>query len=287
MKVLVIGLSGESVFLNVDHFNNIGETIHTKNRFVEPGGKGYNQAIGLGRLGVDVSFISIVGNDSYSKTIKDVLVENNVKPLLIKKDSLSDYAVIVTDKTGENHVIVDSSLSSTITFSDILMFDKEIQECDIILLQNEYPKDVLYSIIDYYYKLGKTIVLNPAPRLELNEEYIKKIDYIIPNEFELTSLAKDHVYETLYNKGLKHIICTRGSKDVCYYNGSYHYFEVEKVNVVDTTGAGDSFCSGIVYGIANNMDIFDTIRFAIKVSAYKITKKGAISGLPYLADIKE
>ena len=85
-KILVIGLSGESVFLNLDHFNKPGETIQAIDKKTEPGGKGYNQAIALGKLGCDVTFITALGNDGYSDECIRVLKENNVKPCIVYKN---------------------------------------------------------------------------------------------------------------------------------------------------------------------------------------------------------
>ena len=70
-KIVVIGLSGESVFLNIDHLNENGETIKANLKETEPGGKGYNQAIALGKLGADVDFITVLGNDLYSENVNN------------------------------------------------------------------------------------------------------------------------------------------------------------------------------------------------------------------------
>ena len=177
-KVVVIGLSGESVFLTVDHFNNPGETVNALERFVEPGGKGYNQAVMLGKLGLDVSFITVLGNDRYARECIRVLEEHHVKPCIITKDALTDYAVITTDKYGENHVIVSNQLSKNITYEDILQYQNVINKADIVLLQLEYPYEVNKKIIEYCFDKGIKVVLNPAPARILDKSIFKMVDVI-------------------------------------------------------------------------------------------------------------
>ena len=103
-KILVIGLSGESVFMHIDHMNENGETIKADLKNTEPGGKGYNQAVALGKLGADVSFITALGNDYYRNECIKVLKEHNVKEYIVDKNVPSSYAVIIVDKEANNNV---------------------------------------------------------------------------------------------------------------------------------------------------------------------------------------
>lgn len=294
-KVVVIGLSGESVFLRVDHFNNLGETVKAEERFVEAGGKGFNQALMLGKLGIDCSFITVLGSDQYAKECVRVLQENNVKPCIITKDGLTDYAVIVTNKEGENNVIVSNNLSNMITFKDILKYQEELDNADICLLQLEYPYEVIKKIIEYCYQKGIKVILNPAPSKLLDLDILRKISILIPNEHEIYSLFKTKeenkneiidILKELELCGVETTIVTRGSKSVLSYNNSkLKEYKVSKTKVVDTTGAGDTFCSGIVYGLINNYSLDACINFAIQASRLSVNKKGVVNSLPTLKEI--
>lgn len=170
-KILVIGLSGESVFLNLDHFNKPGETIQAIDKKTEPGGKGYNQAIALGKLGCDVTFITALGNDGYSDECIRVLKENNVKPCIVYKNIPGSYAVISVDSKGENNVIVYKGASELITFEDIYNnYKQNLDSAEIILLQLEFNEELTTQLIDYLYEKDKIIVVNPAPRNYLSVE---------------------------------------------------------------------------------------------------------------------
>ena len=291
-KVVVIGLSGESVFLNVDHFNSSGETIKAKSRFIEPGGKGYNQAIMLGKLGVDVSFITVLGDDLYANECIKVLKENKVKPCIITKKGLTDYAVITTDKEGDNHVIVSDKLSSSVTYSDILKYIKVIDEADIVLLQLEYPYPVMKKVIEHCYELGIKVVLNPAPARIIDLDLLRKINVLIPNEFEVKHILDNdnlnvvEILKELELYGVETTIVTCGGNNVLsYHDSKLKEHRVEKVLVVDTTGAGDTFCAGVVYGLSKNMNLDSSINFGIQASRLSVTKKGVINSLPSFKDV--
>lgn len=291
-KVVVIGLSGESVFLNVDHFNSSGETIKAKDRFIEPGGKGYNQAVMLGRLGVDVSFITVLGSDLYANECIRVLVENKVKPCIITKKGLTDYAVITTDKSGDNHVIVSDRLSKSITYGDILKYIDVIDSADIVLLQLEYPYEVMKKVIEHCYDLGIKVVLNPAPSRFLDLDLLRKINVLIPNEFEVMNILDGdyqnikEVLKDLELYGVETTIVTCGAKNVlCYNQSKLIAHNVDKVDAVDTTGAGDTFCAGVVYGLSKNMNLSSAINFGIQASRLSVMKKGVINSLPSFKDV--
>lgn len=276
-KIVVIGLSGESVFLNIDHLNENGETIKANLKETEPGGKGYNQAIALGKLGADVDFITVLGNDLYSENCIEVLKEHNVKTHVIRKNISSSYAVIIVDKDANNNVIVYPGASDLVEYSDIMRYQKVIDDADIVLLQNEYPDSVIKEVIEYAYSNGKVIVLNPAPKCNFDEDILKKVKYLTPNEFELTHLK--------YTNNID-IICTMGSKGVKYIkSNTIKEFNSYDVKALDTTGAGDIFNAGFCYALSKDMEITDAIELAISTSGYSVMHKGVINALPNMNDV--
>src|SRR5690554_2915931 len=107
VKIAIIGLTGESIFMNLDCFPMIGETIRASNVYTEPGGKGYNQAVAASKLGAEVSFLSAVGDDTYGKECINTLNKYNVNNnIIIKENKNTSLATILTDKKGDNQVIV-------------------------------------------------------------------------------------------------------------------------------------------------------------------------------------
>lgn len=275
--IVVIGLSGESVFLNVDRFNKKGETVIANDLHIEPGGKGYNQAIALGKLEADVSFITVLGNDNYKEECIRVLKENNVKPFIIEKNIHSSYAVITVDKKGENNVIVYQGATSLVTFDDIMKYKNELDKADYVLLQMEYPANVTKQLIDYLYENNKYIIVNPAPKNYLDYETLNKINILTPNEYELSLLDVDKLNNIT-------IVVTMGNKGSRVV-GIDKLYPAYKVNAIDTTGAGDTFNGGLVFSISNGNTLDEAIDFANACSALKVTKKGVIESIPTLKDV--
>lgn len=293
-KVLVIGLSGDSEFLTVQHFNYPGETVQALEKFSEPGGKGYNQAAFLGSLGVDVSFITALGNDIQAEECLHELRKLNVKPYIIKKEMPTDYAVIITNENGENNVVVYNKASSTITFNEVMKYRDIIDNSDYILLQLEYPYEVTKKIIDYAYEKGIKVILNPAPARLIDLELIRKISILIPNEYEVShiinsqAISRIELMKELEQYGLETCICTRGGRAVEYHHdGKLKRLPVPNIdNIVDTTGAGDVFCGGLVYGLTNDMNLDASINFAIHASSLSTTKHGVLHSFPTIEEIK-
>lgn len=294
-KVVVIGLSGDSEFLTVQHFNYPGETIQAIDKFSEPGGKGFNQAAFLGSLGVDVSFITALGTDIQAEECENELKKLNVKPYIITKDMPTDYAVIITNDGGENNVVVYNKASSTVTFNDVMKYRDIIESADILALQLEYPYEVTKKIIDYAYDKGIQIVLNPAPARLIDLDLLRKVSILVPNEYEMShiinsqAISRAELMKELEQYGLETCICTRGRRAVEYFTNS----KLKRVPVpemgspVDTTGAGDVFCGGLIYGLTNEMSLDAAIQFAVHASSLATTKHGVLHSFPTLDEVKE
>lgn len=276
-KILVIGLSGESVFLQVDRLVNDGQTLTSPPRHVEPGGKGYNQAIALGALGADVEFITTFGT-TYREECQRTLIDNKVNILEVTKDAKGSYAVIIVDKEGNNKVIVDGGASALVTYDDIIKYQKQIDKADIILLQLEYNQEAIKKVIDYAYEKGKMIILNPAPKCTLDKETLAKVTYLTPNEYEVTLLPDVKTK----------IIITLGSKGVCFNDfGKEKYYEAYKTKALDTTGAGDVFNAAFAFAKSIDYQDEEAIKFAICASSYKVERQGIINALPTYDDVKK
>jgi len=140
-KIAVLGLCGNSVFLQVDHFHAPGETVSALGRYCEPGGKGYNQAVAAARLGAEVSYLGAIGDDSDGKWCMEYLENEGITPVpQIIPDLPSAYACILTDRAGENRVTVYRGAAEFLTPEFIQSQEAVIADSDILLLNNEYPQ---------------------------------------------------------------------------------------------------------------------------------------------------
>lgn len=277
-SILVIGSINKDLVVNTLRFPKKGETILGNNFYTTNGGKGANQACAIGKLGGDVSMLGAIGNDNFAKDLSDALSSNNVNinNLLIKDNVSTGIAVITVTNDGANHIIVVQGANALITKDDVK--EDLISSFDIIVMQLEIPLEIAKYAASIAKKLGKTVVLNPSPAVKLDKDFLSCVDILIPNETEIDIIGGiDYVLEC----GVKNIILTLGA-DGCELitRQNRKHFDAYKVNVVDTTAAGDSFLGGVVRMIADDKTIEEAIEFATKVSNITVTRKGAIDSIP-------
>jgi len=190
-SVLVIGS------LNIDHVLKVkelplkGETIISESYELHEGGKGANQAVAIGRMGVDVCMIGRIGKDVYGKMLLESLAKSNVKieSVAVDKKLRTGTALITVDKKGDNTIVLYQGANGGLKINDILKNKKMIKECDIVVLQQEIPRDVISYTINIAKEYKKIIVLNFAPALDLSKDSIKKVDFLILNESEISKLT--------------------------------------------------------------------------------------------------
>ncbi|MEI0495220.1 ribokinase [Brachyspira intermedia] len=277
-KILIIGSINKDLVVTAPRFPKEGETILGSNFYTGNGGKGANQACAIGKLGGDVSMLGAVGDDSFGKDLCNALISNNVNTdnLIIKNNVSTGIAVITVTDYGANNIVVAQGANALITKDDIK--EELISLYDIIVMQLEILLEIAEYAAYIAKKLGKIVVLNPSPAVKLSRNFLSYVDILIPNETEIDIIGGiDYAFEC----GVKNIILTLGANGCDFINkeGRKH-FDAYKVDVIDTTAAGDSFLGGIVRMIADNKSIEEAIIFATKVSNITVTRKGAIDSIP-------
>ena len=285
-KIAIIGLTGQSIFMKVKEFHKDGETIQANKINIEPGGKGYNQAIACARFNMDVSYLTSVGNDSYADVCEQYMIKENIKTFFSKKEKNTAVATILTNNKGDNQVTVFKGASEDLSLEDLNMFKQTIKQSDILLVQNEIPYNILKESIKYAYDNNVYVILNPAPAIYQLDELLPYINLLIPNEVECNEIFKKEYDNITINNNLK-LIVTLGSKGCLYIDkDTKQYYPARNVNVVDTTGAGDVFCAAIASNILINNDIDEVINFAITASSLHIQKEYVMEAIPTLEDVK-
>ena len=297
-KVLVIGSLNLDMTVQVDHTPVVGETILSKRMDTNAGGKGANQACALGKLGADVTILGAVGKDMYADVQMNSLSAANVNTsrILVKEDVGTGLALITVNKEGNNNIIVVSGANATLSPKDIDDNLDIIMKSDIIILQLEIPLETLCYAAKIAKKLGKIVILDPAPAPEnFPEELYAYVDIIKPNETELEILTgiehpEDHLEEAtefIRKKGVKDVIVTLGEKGVYMNSAKLGIERVPAISVkaIDTTAAGDSFTAALAVMLAKGKALKDAVEFANYVAAIVVTRKGAQSSIPTLKEV--
>ena len=272
-KVAVIGIAGESVFLSVDSFGVTGETTVATSYHNELGGKGFNQAVAVARYGVEVSFLGACYQRDVNR-FRDIAENKGIKAYFIGKETNSPYAVITTDKNGDNRVCVYHG--AELDEKDVDGFVGEIKTADILLINNEVPISVNEKAVKIAKENGVKVVLNPAPARKYDKEFLGKIDLFTPNEHETVGL-----------EDYQNVIVTLGEKGCLIKWTGEIISAVQIKNVVDTTGAGDTFNGVLAAYITEKSDIRASCKKANTASAIKVQRKYILDSIPTREEIEK
>jgi len=296
-KIIVIGSCNTDMVIKADRLPVPGETVIGGTFFMNPGGKGANQAVAAARLGGKVTFISKTGNDVFGRQSVELFNSEGINTSYIFSDpkNPSGVALITVDANGENCIVVASGANASLCPSDIEQAKKEIESGDIVLMQLEIPIETVEYATEMAKKMGIKVILNPAPARALSDKLLKSLFIITPNksEAEILSGIKVHDWDSarkaadvIRAKGAGIVVITLGSLGALVWeDGKYHKVDSIKVKAVDTTAAGDTFCGALCVGISEGLSIVDSVKMAAKASALTVTRMGAQSSIPHRSEL--
>lgn len=298
-RIIVVGSCNTDMVIRVDHLPLPGETIIGRDFITNQGGKGANQAVAVRRLGGETAFIARLGDDDFGKNSLRLLTEEGIDTRFVSlTDGISTgVALIPVDDKGENSIIVSSGANALLSPDDIVAAEPLFQEAAILLMQLETPIPTLISAAKTAKRYGAKVVLNPAPypKEPLPPELLEMVDIITPNETEAAGMsgvkATDEssalaAIRAIQRQGVGNVIITAGAA------GAYTAMEGElvriptgKVDVVDTTAAGDTFCGALCVALCKGESFAEAIRFANKAASLSVTRIGAWRSIPYEKEI--
>ena len=290
-NVFVIGSMNMDYTIYCERFPKDGETIFGISRFIQPGGKGANQAAAVAKSNlVNCYFKACAGNDNDGEQIIKLLSSLNAKCLIKKVEKETGNATIFVNKASENQIIVVSGANAELLPEDISK--EELESADYVVLQNEIPAETNAHVIKEAHKLGKVVIYNPAPYREIDPELLSMIDYFVVNEVELASYAhiedQEKAIETLLSKGIKHLIVTLGSKGSLYIDKNERKeIPCYKNTVVDTVAAGDTYVGYFAAGLATGLKPYEAMDLASRASSITVSRKGSIVSIPFYNEIKQ
>lgn len=296
-KIVVVGSTNMDMVVKTNHIPVPGETVLAGSFFMNPGGKGANQAVAVARLGGDISFISKVGNDIFGKQSSQLFDDEgiNTANILSDEELPSGVALITVDQAGENSIVVASGANANLFPADLTKALKVIESSDIVLMQLEIPMETIYLVAKYAALKNVMVILDPAPANELSAELLSMIDIITPNQTEAEMLSGIKVTsiesarkaaKAIYGKGVKNVVVTMGSLGaVICQEGKMQMIAAQKVEAIDTTAAGDVFNGALAVALSEGKTIIDAVKFACMVAAVSVTKMGAQSSIPYRNEI--
>lgn len=296
-QILVVGSSNTDMVIKAAHLPRPGETILGGTFFMNPGGKGANQAVAIARLGGPVIFICKTGSDIFGHQSQQLFEEEGINTSYVFSDSgnPSGVALITVDEKAENCIVVASGANANLLPSDLEKAEEAIERADLVLMQLEVPMETVCFVADIAWQKGKKVILNPAPAHPLPADLLRHLYLITPNETEAEMITGVKITDessageaarALSGMGVQHVIITLGSKGALIYsNGKAEMVPALKVEAVDTTAAGDVFNGALTVALSEGRSLKEAARFACKASAISVTRVGAQSSAPYRNEV--
>ncbi|MEO6914246.1 MAG: ribokinase [Chitinophagaceae bacterium] len=297
-NVVIVGSTNMDMVVNTDRIPVPGETILASNFFMNPGGKGANQAVAVARLGGRITFVTKIGNDVFGHQSIQLFDDEGIDTKYILSDSElpSGVALITVDKHGENCIVVSPGANGSLRPSDFTeAILTEIAGAEILLMQLEIPVETVRYLADYAAAKGVKVILNPAPMSEVSSDLLNELYAITPNKTEAELLSgitiKDidtakEAAKKIYEKGVENVIITLGSEGALIFQaGEFSLVSAEKVKAIDSTAAGDVFNGALVVSLSQGRTLIEATRFACQAAAISVTRTGAQSSIPYRNEI--
>lgn len=293
MKVLFYSSVNIDYTYHLDHIAKEGETVSSSFLTVGAGGKGANQSAAFAKAlgknaGCKVYLAGKCGDDG--KFILDKLNSVGVDTSYMAKGDRTGNAIIQLDKDGKNCIVLFAGGNGEITSEEADKVFENFSAGDMLCINCEINN--LKYIVDKAYEKGMKIVLNPSPVNDnLKEIDLSKISSIILNETESRSLTDETDFEKMIvalreKYGFKEIVLTVGEMgSYCYFDGKTFFSPAQKVKVVDTTGAGDTFMGYYFSSRIMGKDPSDALKTASKASSIAVSRAGAMDSVPFFEEI--
>ena len=262
------------------------------------GGSAANTAVGLARLGCKVGYIGKVGCDREG----DVLIQDfcnegvNTDSVVRAEQGKSGAVMGFVDKKGARALYVNPGVNDTINIDEVnARYAAQAQFLHLTSFVGDESFQTQKKLLDAISN-STQISFDPGALYARRgfaalEPIIRKTYVLMPNVLELTILTGEISYhkgaDIMIDKGVK-IVAVKLGGDGCYVTDGHeqHFIEPFKVDAVDTTGAGDAFCAGFLYGLVNGKSLFECGRLGNFVASRCVMKMGARAGLPSAEDLE-
>ena len=281
--------------INIDHVYRVphlvkpGETLSSLDLVTGLGGKGANQSVAIARAGVSVAHVGRVfkGDTWAVELLASTGVDTDNIALI---EGASGHAIIQVDDQGENAIVLHGGANQSFSIADIESALNHNQQARYLLMQNE--TNLLAETFELAQAKGIKIVLNPAPMTDnIKDLPLAKLDTLIVNRGEAETLcgAADIDQMTQQMAALapqtRVVVTLGGDGAMLLANGEVTHMNSPSVDVVDTTGAGDTFVGYFLAGVAEGMNDHDALQRACLAGSIAVTRQGAITAIPDRSEV--
>ena len=288
-RVAVIGSINVDLVVAAERLPSPGETV-LGGRFAQyPGGKGANAAVAAARAGATVSMVGAVGDDAYGELALDALRNEGVDVSGVRRvDVATGIALISVGPRGENLITVAPGANATVT-ADRLVLDAEP---GLLVTNFELPMATVVASVETATAAGWRVIVDPAPAHALPAALLAAGPILVPNEHELTvAIGNDDASAALDELLERHqgpVVVTLGAAGALLADGTRRerFPGYPAPEVVDTTGAGDTFAGVLAAWLASGASFDDAIDAANSGAALSVSRVGARAGMPTATEIR-
>jgi ribokinase len=290
--VFVLGSINQDFVLKVERRPEPGETVTNAELSTGNGGKGANQSAAAALLGASVTILGRVGDDEFGEPQVRALRDKGVDTGLVEgvRDVSTGAAFITVTPDGENAITVAPGANRSLTPDDVDAAAEAIGGASVFVAQMEIPVETVLRAVEVAAERGVRPLVNLAPTFEVPRELLGKLDPLVVNEHEAAFLLGDRVEGVegalsaapeLLSLGPRSAVITVGEAGAVFaQDRAVQHLAAPKVDVVDTTGAGDAFVGALATRLARGDSLEDAVAYAVRAGAAAVTKEGAQGALP-------
>jgi ribokinase len=296
--VTVIGSANIDYVCFTERIPALGETVAGSSFLVAAGGKGANQAVAASRLGARTVLLTKLGReDRYAGLLTDGFRTAGVDVSHAGLEpGYCGCALIRVDRQARNIIGIVPNANAAITCAYIDENRPLIEGSKVLVVEFGVPLPTVRHAVELARRAGVTTLVNPAPAAALPDDFYRDVDVIVPNEVEAEQLCGLPVAGTdcleraaswFHQRKAAGVVITLGEKGAFVSDG--HRRERIpgcRVEVTDTTGAGDAFVGGLACALAEGKDVFQAARFANSAAALSVTRPGAAQSMPARLEVE-
>ncbi|MBW3096035.1 ribokinase [Pseudohoeflea coraliihabitans] len=304
MSVFILGSINRDLVFSVESLPGAGETISALSVNEYPGGKGANQAIACARAGARTSLLGAVGEDEAGRRLRSNLERAGVDiaGLVQLPQETTGQAIICVARNGENIIVVSPGANHAYRFERGRSLPVSGNGRPVLLSQFEMPVEAICDVIREYRTTTAmaqgTVILNAAPAVEAGRQVLDLADVLVFNETELSAYSGMPVApgrhteigkaaRTILGRSDQVAIVTLGEDGALKVaSGHSKHFAGYRVDVVDSTGAGDCFCGSLASFLSQGQSFDDAIGLAGAAAALSVMQPGAGPSMPDRASIE-
>lgn len=297
-KVVVFGSMNMDLSIASPRMPEAGETLQGSGFLANAGGKGANQAIAAARLGAPVHMLAAVGADVFGRELVDGLERAGIGCEDVRAlEGVTTGVAVIVRTAGENRIVLSAGANHALSADDVSADLRRVGEKnDVFVTQGECNPDATIAALRAAHSLGLFTIFNPAPARAVPDDLWTCIDLVCLNETECQIMCGVlpvdektclRAARRLRDLGAGSVVITLGSSGsfAVGANGATVRVPAASAEVVDTTGAGDTFIGALAAGRAKGLSLEESMRWGAAAAAVTVSRLGAQQSIPTAEEV--